>query len=134
MLGAGLADRDLAKTIKWADSVTPQSWPSDASYDKNTPDGPAHWPIFQRKVLEMYKAWTGLRPDEIASIHAPTMIVAGDRDYYLRADRAEEMRKALPNSWLCVLPDTTHAQLHLRGPWLVPMVDAFLDGTAPPGP
>ena len=130
VLGAGFADRDLAKTIRWADQVTPQSWPSDDSYDKNTPDGPGHWPVFQRKILEMYKAWTGLRPDEIAALHAPTMIVSGDRDYYLRADRAEEMRKALPNSWLCVLPDTTHAQLHLRGAWLTPMIDAFLD--APP--
>jgi pimeloyl-ACP methyl ester carboxylesterase len=127
VLGAGFADRDLAKTVRWADKVTPQSWPSDDSYDKNTPDGPGHWPIFQRKVLEMYKAWTGLRPDEIAAIRAPTLIVTGDRDYYLTPDRAEQMRKALPGSQLCVLPDTNHAKLHLRGPWLVPMVDAFLD-------
>jgi pimeloyl-ACP methyl ester carboxylesterase len=132
VLGAAFADRDLAKTRRWADGVTPQSWPADDSYSKNTPDGPAHWPVFQRKILEMYKAWTGLRPEEITAIRVPTLVVTGDRDYYVSPERAAEVRRALPNGQLCVLPDTTHAQLHLRGPWLNPMIDAFLDQPARP--
>lgn len=126
VLGAAFADRDLARTVKWADGVTDASWPADDSYTKNNPDGAAHWPIFRGKILAMYKTWTGLRPDEIAAIRAPTMIVIGDRDV-VTLEQAGQMKKALPGSRLCVLPDTRHLQLHTRGAWLNPMVDDFLD-------
>ena len=124
--GAAFAHRDPVRMAKWADSVTPESWPADDLYKKISPDGAKHWPIFRGKILAMYKAWIGLTPEEIGAITAPTMIVIGDRDE-VSLEQAAQMRKALPRSRLCVLPDTNHAKLHRRGDWLNPMTTQFLE-------
>ena len=93
-----------------------------------SPDGAEHWPVFLRKVLTMYKTWPGLTSAEIAAIRAPTMIVIGDRDE-VSLEQAAQMRKALPGSRLCVLPDTSHEKLHRRGDWLNPMITDFLEAS-----
>ena len=128
--GAGFAHRDPVRMARWVDSVTPANWPADDLYKKISPDGADHWPVFQKKVLAMYKAWTGLTPAEITAIKAPTMIVIGDRDE-VSLEQAAQMRKALPGSRLCVLPDTNHAKLDRRGDWLNPMITDFLEAPLP---
>jgi pimeloyl-ACP methyl ester carboxylesterase len=128
--GAALDNRDPLRVATWAESQTPTTWPADDLYKKISPDGARHWPIFLQKVLTMYKSWPGLSPAEVLAIKAPALIVIGDRDM-VSLEQAERMRKALPRSRLCVLPDTDHAKLHQRGAWLNPMITSFLDEPAP---
>ncbi len=128
--GAAFAHRDPARMIKWVDSVTPTTWPADDVYKAISPDGVAHWPVFQRKVLQMYRSWQGLTRAEIAAIRAPSLIVIGDRDE-VSLEQAAEMKRTLPGSRLCVLPETNHARLHRRVAWLTPMIDEFLDDPLP---
>jgi pimeloyl-ACP methyl ester carboxylesterase len=103
------------------------------TYRTMSPDGVAHWPAFLRKVLTLYKTWPGLSPAEIAAIRAPTMIVIGDRDE-VSVEQAAQMKRALPGSRVCVLPDTTHVQLVKRTEWLFPMITAFLAEPMPAAP
>jgi pimeloyl-ACP methyl ester carboxylesterase len=128
--GAALDNWDPRRVASWVESQTPATWPADDLWKKLSPDGVEHWPIFLRKVLAMYGSWPGLTPAEILAIKAPTMIVIGDRDM-VSLEQVARMRKALPGSRLCVLPDTDHAKLHRRGAWLDPMLAAFLDEPMP---
>lgn len=66
-------------------------------------------------------------PDEtIRSIHAPALIIAGDRDV-IRPEHAVGLQRLLSGSQLAILPNTDHMQMVERTASLVPMIESFLD-------
>ncbi len=85
--------------------------------------------FFDKSVQRMlnFKGWT---PEQIRSITAPTLVVAGDQDV-VRPEQAVQMFRLLPNAQLAVLPGTSHLAIVNRADWLVSMIEAFLDAPAP---
>lgn len=89
------------------------------SYKKLAPDGPAHWPVVYRKLVELWLTEPHFTPTEIASIAAPTLVMLGDQDV-VSIDHNLELFRRLPNGQLAVLPGTGHA---------IPVDDADLFNT-----
>src|SRR5207245_9542141 len=86
-----------------------QAW-RDA-YEAVAPD-PAHFEEFAAKTSAMvheFPGWT----DELRSLHVPTLLVFGDRDFSPLPD-VVELFEILPNAQLAVLPATTHVTVTRR--------------------
>ena len=77
--------------------------------------------------MSNFKGWT---PEDLRSIHAPTLVITGDRDIVL-PEHAVRMFRLLPDARLAVLPGTDHMAIVNRSDWLVPMIGAFLDSPVP---
>ncbi len=101
----GLTDEMLA----WLGEVTPETWPPEfvSAYSRLSPDGPDHWPVVCRKLVEMALREPDLSADQLATIRAPTLLVAGDRDI-VRLDHLAEMHRAITGSQLCIVRDAGH--------------------------
>jgi pimeloyl-ACP methyl ester carboxylesterase len=83
----------------------------------------------------------GWSSESIASIKAPTLLIAGDCDI-VRPEHVVELFRllgggvpgdnvGLPTSQLAILPGTTHITLVDRADWLVSMITQFLDTPMP---
>jgi pimeloyl-ACP methyl ester carboxylesterase len=84
----------------------------------SSPDGPEHWPVFLAKYFEMVgSAQPDIKPEELAGIEAPTLIVSGDDDV-VTLEHTVEIYRAIPGSELAVVPGTSHV-LPLEKPDLV---------------
>lgn len=75
-------------------------------------------------------------PEDIKSLHVPTLLLIGDSDV-IRPEHAVSMFRllgggvagdiaGLPSSQLAVLPGTTHITLVERADWLLSMISQFL--------
>jgi pimeloyl-ACP methyl ester carboxylesterase len=86
-------------------------------YVASSPDGPEHWPVVFAKFLEMISTQPDIKPDELARIKPPTLVVSGDDDM-VTLEHTLEMYRAIPGSELAVVPGTSHA-LQFEKPDLV---------------
>src|SRR5947209_12081100 len=93
------------------------------------------------KVKQLNREFVDWPPDAIASIKAPTLLIAGDSDI-VRPEHVVELFRllgggvpganvGLPNAQLAVLPGTTHITLVDRADWLISMITGFLDAPRP---
>ncbi len=89
---------------------------------------PEALPVFFAKGVRRMVEFKDLRPEEIRSIRAPTLVLVGDEDI-VRPEHAVEMFRLLPKAELAVLPATNHMQM--VGRWPAPMIEAFLDAPMP---
>jgi len=81
--------------------------------------------FFDKSVKRMldFKDWT---TQDICSINAPTLVIAGDADI-VRPEHAVEMFRLLPHARLAILPNTDHMQIMTRSDLQVPMIEEFLN-------
>ena len=102
---------------------------------------PQDWPRLITRVKQLNREFVDWSPDAIASIKAPTLLIAGDSDI-VRLEHVVELFRllgggvpgdnaGLPQSQLAVLPGTTHITLVDRADWLVSMITQFLDTSQP---
>ena len=94
------------------------------AYDAVAPD-PAHFETFAAKNTKMvheFPGWT----DELRSLHAPTLLIFGDRDFSPLPD-VLELFGLLPNAQLAVLPGTTHVAVMRRTGQVLALITPFLD-------
>ena len=114
--------------------------PFHQEYTRIAPN-PQDWPRLIAKVKQLDREFVGWSPEAIASIKAPTLLIAGDSDI-VRPEHVIELFRllgggvpgdttGLPNSQLAVLPGTTHITLVDRADWLVSMITEFLDAPMP---
>lgn len=87
---------------------------------------PDDWPTLVAKVSELAVEFEGWRLDDLRSITAPTLVMAGDADM-VRPEHAIELFRLLSRARLAVLPDTDHVTLLDRDDWLLSMIGEFLD-------
>jgi pimeloyl-ACP methyl ester carboxylesterase len=67
--------------------------------------------------------------DELATIAADTLIVFGDRDPLYPVSLAVELREAIPQSWLWVVPNGGHGPVFgPHAPRFIETAVGFLDG------
>ncbi|MEW2274663.1 alpha/beta fold hydrolase [Streptomyces sp. SID685] len=76
-------------------------------YEPVAPEGPDHWPVVARKVLDMWRTEPTLTREDLARITAPTLVMAGDDDM-VTLEHTIALYRALPRSELAVVPGTSH--------------------------
>lgn len=99
------------------------------AYAKTAPD-PKQWPALVAKIKNLLLEAKDLRPEELRSIKAPTLVMIGDADL-VRPEHAVEMFRLLPHGQLAVLPASDHFAPMQRGAWVVSMTRAFLNAPMP---
>ena len=114
--------------------------PFQEEYARIAPQ-PQDWPRLIARVKQLNREFVDWSPEAIASIKAPTLLIAGDSDI-VRPEHVVELFRllgggvpgdnaGLPQSQLAVLPGTTHITLVDRADWLVSMITQFLDTSQP---
>jgi len=114
--------------------------PFQEEYERSAPH-PQDWPRLIAKMKQLNREFVDWSPEAIASIKAPTLLIAGDSDI-VRLEHVVELFRllgggvsgdhvGLPNVQLAVLPGTTHVTLVHRADWLVSMITGFLDAPKP---
>jgi pimeloyl-ACP methyl ester carboxylesterase len=102
---------------------------------------PEDWPTFIDKNKQLDSNLEDWSPEEIRSLHAPTLLIIGDSDI-VRPEHIVEMFRllgggvagdvaGLPKSRLAVLPGTTHVTLVHQADLLLAMIPSFLDAPMP---
>jgi pimeloyl-ACP methyl ester carboxylesterase len=85
--------------------------------------------LFSKSVRQMldFEGWSA---EEIRSIQAPTLVLAGDRDV-VRPEHAVTMYRLLPNAQLAILPSMDHLAVSHPPAWVPSLVTTFLDAPRP---
>lgn len=68
-----------------------------------------------------------VKQDEIRAIQAPTLIMAGDRDYYNRLDHLLDIYKLLQNGQFSIIPGCGHVVLDCKPGVVIGVASSFLD-------
>lgn len=79
-------------------------------YDRLSPDGPEHADVVLEKLFRLWTTQPNIDPDRLASITAPTLIMAGDRDS-IRPDHSLLIAASIPGARLCIVPGASHGLL-----------------------
>ncbi len=108
---------------------TPEEFGAWAAHYQQVAPDPAAFQALAMKVGMLTATWPGWTPEQLRSLHAPALIVIGDRDF-VRPAHAAEVAAMLPDAQLAVLPATTHMSMLRRGDWLVPMLQQRWAGLA----
>ena len=80
------------------------------AYRALSPDGPDHWPVVFEKLQRMMLEEPRLRAEDLERIEAPTLVLAGDRDY-VAVPHTVAMFEAIPDARLCIVPGGSHGLL-----------------------
>lgn len=94
------------------------------AYRRTSPHPEQLQSYFEKSTKRMLE-FKDIDDDALKRIHAPALIVLGDRDV-VTPEHAAAMQRLIPNSRLAILPDTDHMQMAERAGVLVPMVELFL--------
>jgi pimeloyl-ACP methyl ester carboxylesterase len=96
-------------TLEWLGKAQPEDWPRDLreAYERLSPDGPSHWPIVVRRIVEMFRREPNFTTEQLSRISAPTLLIIGDHDM-VRPEHAVEMFRLIPGAQLCVVPRAGH--------------------------
>ena len=87
-----------------------------SEYARVSPDGAQHWSVVFGKFRAMWaKPSRGISERELASIKAPTLIIAGDKE---NVERHVRIFRGIAGAELCFLPATGHATFPDRADWL----------------
>ena len=70
--------------------------------------GPGYWRELLNAMRPMWSAEPDYSLEQIAQIEVPTLLIAGERDNFGHVDQQVAMRRAIPNSELCILPAAGH--------------------------
>lgn len=125
------------------ETITPDilaGTPFQEEYARTAPH-PEDWPTLIAKTKQLDREFVGWSSEAIASIKAPTLLIAGDADI-VRPEHIVELFRllgggvpgdnvGLPDSQLAVLPGTTHITLVERADLLLSIIPAFLDAPMP---
>jgi pimeloyl-ACP methyl ester carboxylesterase len=100
------------------------------AYERVAPD-PLQWPTLFAKTGRAAAAWKGLSHDDLKSIKAPVLILAGDHDILVPpVEHHLAISRLIPNAQLAVIPDAGHFVLYEDPEKLLPIVATFLDHTS----
>ncbi len=84
--------------------------PLRENYERLSPDGPGHWPVVFERMRRMWTVEPNFTREQLASVTAQTLVVAGDRDA-IEPEHTVAMFRAIPEAQLCVIPNAGHGVL-----------------------
>ena len=82
-------------------------------YQKVTPDGPEHWPVFMAKSYRLWLTPVVIPAADLKTIKIPVLVIAGDHDFSSIEDTTEIFR-ALPKGELFIVPHVGHGTFEDR--------------------
>jgi len=88
---------------------------------------PELWEPLIRELEQMYRAPASVKQEEVRSIQAPTLIMAGDRDQYNRLDHLIDIYRLLPRGQLALIPGCGHVVLDCKADLVIRIAASFLD-------
>jgi pimeloyl-ACP methyl ester carboxylesterase len=72
------------------------------------PGGAERWRRLVHETAPMWLDYQGLGPDELQSIEAPVLVLAGDRDELVPLDLSVSLFRDLPHAELAICPGLSH--------------------------
>jgi len=96
-----------------------------ADYRRLSPDGPDHLEAILAKFQSMWTGWEGISLDALATIQAPTLVMAADADFFA-IDHTAALYQALPNGQLAIVPNTNHDLIRERADLVDELILQFL--------
>ena len=80
---------------------------SEAAYRRlsPTPDG---FGKLKKALRELYSMEPDLKPADIRTIQAPTVIACGEHEQFIKRGHSEELARLIPGAGLVVLPNVSH--------------------------
>jgi pimeloyl-ACP methyl ester carboxylesterase len=76
-------------------------------YDRLSPDGATHRPAVFAKLMRMWHEEPDIDPADLATITAPTLVMAGDHDA-IPIDHTLLIATSILDAQLCIVPDASH--------------------------
>lgn len=70
-----------------------------------TPDSLA---VLRQALGRMYSTEPDLKPEDIKTIKAPTVIAAGQYEQFIKREHFEDLARLIPNAKLVILPNVSH--------------------------
>lgn len=114
--------------------------PIVTEYERLSPH-PSGFATLVEKIAALDIGMQDLTAEQLQTIAAPTLLIAGDSDAVQPEHAVDMFRQrgggvngdlaGLPNAQLAILPGTTHISVLMRTDWVIPMTVEFLDGTTP---
>lgn len=123
VLVSGSFRRDGMLVLPSGDGEMPP--PLVQRYAEVSPDGAAHLKVVLAKVVRSIDEEPDIRPDELAKVESPTLVMAGDDDL-VRLEHTVELYQALPAGQLAVVPNASHLLLHEQPDLCTGLVREFL--------
>jgi len=75
-------------------------------YKRLAPD-PTHWPVFYRKVLAMWASEPHYTVEQLGTIKAPTLVIAGEHDS-IKREHTDALTKAVPGAQEVIIAGASH--------------------------
>jgi pimeloyl-ACP methyl ester carboxylesterase len=91
-----------------------------------TPDGAAHWNVVLTKSYRLWLTPVVGNVADLASIQAPVLVVAGDRDF-TSIEETTEIYRSLRNAQLFIVPGTGHGTFSERSELVNLAIRGFLE-------
>jgi pimeloyl-ACP methyl ester carboxylesterase len=133
-IGGPLGQYDQSLGSMEAEPLTPELMqkqvPDLVAKRKKTMDKPELWEPLIRELEQMYRAPTYVKQKEVQSISIPTLIMAGDQDYYNSLPGIVETYHLLPKGQLALIPGCGHVVLDCKPDLVISIVTTFLDEAA----
>jgi pimeloyl-ACP methyl ester carboxylesterase len=130
-IGGPLGSYDQALQSMETEPLTPESMqkqvPDLVAKRKAIMTHPELWEPLIRELEQMYRAPVYVKQDEIRSISIPTLIMAGDRDYYNQLGGLVDTFHLLPKGQLAFIPGCGHVILDCKAGLVISIVTSFLD-------
>jgi pimeloyl-ACP methyl ester carboxylesterase len=114
-----------------ADPLTPELMqrqvPDLVARRKAIMSDPSQFDPLIRELEQMYRARYYVKQDEIRAIRSPTLIMAGDHDFYNNLNGLVETFQLLPKGQLAFIPGCGHVVLNCKPGLVISIATAFLD-------
>ena len=115
------------KGLEWLKTFDPQSrnrnWVEN--YKKTNPEC-NRWIDFLSDAKVMWLQEEYITKNELGNIKCPTLLIMGDRDYFIPIAHGIQLHYAISNSELCILPDMGHAVCNKKPAIVNPILLDFL--------
>ena len=112
---AGAQYTNDERTLGLLDKMTPEriqarqpEWAARLEQLHDTHHRPGYWPELLRQMLPFWHVEPNYTLEQLASIAAPTLLIAGERDNFGHLDQQVAMRRAMPRAELCIAPVAGH--------------------------
>jgi pimeloyl-ACP methyl ester carboxylesterase len=113
---AGVQYTNDERTLSLLPKMTPEriqarlpEWAARLELLHDAHHGPGYWRELLGQMTPMWQHLPAYTPEQLAQIQAPTLLIAGERDGFGHIDQQVAMRRAIPQSELCILPNAGHA-------------------------
>lgn len=105
------SDEQLAEFLPKLEQTLPPHFRTE--YQAVTPDGAAHWSIVLAKSYRLWLTPVVVSPADLASIEAPVLVIAGDRDF-TSIEETTEIYRSLRKAQLFIVPGAGHGTFSER--------------------